>query len=256
MQLIPENSVLNNAQIESLAKLDHQSRNYLLRTQLASHADIEAQFIMSDDDARPLKHISIRRYLDEDRYHRYYFHDLRTWNNNRTEFDAGQLSTLAVLDYYDLPTLSYASHMPQIIDRALFLESAEYFKPHSSIHPLCEWASYFNFAATKQADRFHRPTPYTTLCWPEHPLAWKQYVPQSGFLFENYTPGCYKHNSPFAGLDSTGKELEQIINGNIEKIIRWQKHSIACFHPEQGQSLLKYINPRTWVNKLFKHMEK
>ena len=254
LQLITEKSILSQTELGLLAKLDHQGRNYLLRKKLVAQARIEAQFIMSDDDARPLKMIEPIRYLEDGCYHRYFFYDLPKWDNNQTEFDAGQISTGAVLQYNNFPQLSHASHMPQIIDRALFLEAAQFFKEYSLDFSLCEWSTYFNYAATKYPGRFHEPQIYKTLCWPEHPLAWKPYIQANEYLFENYTPSCYSANRPFEGLDPGVPVAEQIAKINIEKIIQWRRYSLACLHPEQSKSLLKYFNPRTWVNKFFNHL--
>ena len=255
LQTIAESSILSEAEVGQLSQLDHQRRNYLLRTRLAEHNIIDSQFIMSDDDARPLKLIELTRYFEGERYHRYFFYDLRNWNNNQTEFDAGQLSTCAVLEYLSLPQLSYASHMPQIIDRELFLEAAGFFKALFLEFSLCEWSTYFNYACSKHPERFHKTCSYMTLCWPEHTLAWKQYVQPNEYLFENYTPTCYAANRPFDGLQTGRATREQITKISIEKIIQWRRFSIACSHPEQSKSLLKYFNPRTWVNKVTKHIK-
>lgn len=254
LKLIPESAVLTPAERKSLVHLDHSKRNYLLRIRLISQVDIGNQFIMSDDDARPLKMISLDYYLEEGRYHRYYFYDLRRWSNNQTAFDVCQLSTCAVLEYNNLSTLSYASHMPQIIDRKLFLESVNFFKQQELDYPFCEWTSYFNYAATKNTEMFHSPKAYSTLCWPEHPLAWKQYVQQSDYVFENFTPLCYQQNQPFSGLNVLVDGQQSIVNHNIEKLLRWRQYSIECFQPEQSKGLLKYFKLRTWINKLLKHL--
>ena len=247
LQVITEAELLSEQELAKLGQLDHQQRNYLLRTRLIKHSDIGAQFIMSDDDARPLRNIERSRFIDETRYRHYYFYELREWLSNQTSFDAGQLSTCAVLQHHNLPQLSYASHMPQIIDKMMFLEAATFFAADSERHALCEWSSYFNFATAKYPERFHAAQPYLTLCWPEHPLAWKKFVAPEEYLFENFTAACYHQNRVFDGLSSS------VAEDNIEKVVRWHKYEIACIHPEQGNSWLKYLNWRTWVNKIFKH---
>lgn len=248
--VIAESALLSNKELSGLRGLDHQRRNYLLRSRLVASADVNAEFIMSDDDARPLKSIELNQYHKNNRYRRYFFYDLAFWNSNQTEFDAGQISTCVVLEYENLEHLSYASHMPQIIDKELFIEAADFFKPHAKNHALCEWSTYFNYAACKHPDRFHEPEAFMTLCWPEHPLAWKLFIEPQAYLFENYTPSLYSGNHVFDAQWNKQKNLDEVKAINIEKLIRWRKHAIACKHPEQASSLLKYLNLRTWVNKL------
>ncbi len=254
LNIINESSILDKSEYRSIKQLDHQSHNYLLRARLMEHQSIDAQFIMSDDDARPLKSLGIDRYLSDDRYHRYYFYDLRQWDNNQTEFDVGQLSSGAILEYNNLPSLSYASHMPQIVDKALYREATQLFSQYASEFPLCEWSTYFNYAAAKHPDKFHQAEAYKTLCWPEHPLAWKHYTPTSEFLFENYTPRQYEQKQVFEGLSPVVANLGKLKRINLEKIVRWRKYSISCQHPEQAKGYLKYFRLRTWINKLFGHL--
>jgi hypothetical protein len=242
---------MSPSELAGLKDLDHQRRNYFLRTQLVKKVSLAENFIMSDDDARPLKNVSLERFIKDEKHHSYYFYDLRRWEYNLTEFDAGQISTRAILDHCGLPQLAYASHMPQIINRDLFLRAADFFKPFGENYPICEWASYFNFAHATMPSLFHQPQPYTTLCWPEHPLAWRRFVEPEEFLFENFTPQLYSSGQPFNGLVKDNENQSSASLLAIEKVARWQKHSIALYHPEQSKNPLKYFHPRTWSNKFF-----
>jgi hypothetical protein len=255
IKVIAESAVLSREEFINFNDIDHQRRNYLLRSRLVTSDTIDAQFIMSDDDARPLKKITKEAFIKNDRYRRYYFYDLALWNNNQTEFDAGQISTYAILDYENLEHLSYASHMPQIIDKNLFIEANGFFAEHQKHYPLCEWSTYFNFASEKHPQRFHQPEAYATLCWPEHPLAWNLFIAPNGFSFENYTPSLYQGNNRFANYLVKPKELEIRTqqNQNIQKIISWKEFIISQHHPEQSNSLLKFLSYKTWVNKLLRH---
>ena len=167
--LVAESEILEKSQLGALKTMDHQRRNYLLRTHLARHSDLNSEFLMSDDDARPLKLLDEARYVSDGQHRNYFYYDMRRWSSNQTEFDAGQLSTCAVLEYHNLPQLSYASHMPQIINRDLFLEAADFFKVNAADQPLCEWSTYFNYALSHYPENFIAAQPYLTLCWPEHP---------------------------------------------------------------------------------------
>ena len=88
---------------------DHQFRNCLLRFSLARLPEIDDEFIMSDDDNRPLVKIPLSLYKSEGRYTGYYFYDLKDWSPSGTHYDLGQLETCRILEK-DYGTLSYSSH--------------------------------------------------------------------------------------------------------------------------------------------------
>ncbi len=252
--VLSESEILSHSELAELPNLDHQRRNYLLRTRLTQSDSVSDQFIMSDDDARPLKPIPVETFLKNGRYRRYFFYDLAHWNNNQTEFDAGQIATYAVLNYENLPHLSYASHMPQVIDRNIFIEAAGFFAVHQQDHPLCEWSTYFNLAANRHPEKFHDAEAYITLCWPEHPLAWKQFVKPTKYSFENYTSSLYLEGSVFSqGCGEVNKFTpEDSTKYAISKIVAWRKHTIFCKHPEQRRGSSKYLSPRALVNRCLK----
>ncbi|MEM7358804.1 MAG: hypothetical protein AAF431_06895 [Pseudomonadota bacterium] len=256
LQVVIENEILAKAEIGELASMDHQSRNYLLRKNLIASSHVDAHFIMSDDDARPLKVIEKSRFLVDEQYRSYFFHDMQKWSNNQTEFDAGQIATGAVLQCLNISTLSFASHMPQIVDRALFLEAAEFFKNYATQYPLCEWGSYFNYALSRYPDRFLPPQPYATLCWPEHPLAWRPEVTPKEYLFENYTPALYTRAGVFSEESASPFDPDQSVFTSVRKIVRWRRYEISLRHPEQEKNLRRFLNPRTWINKLFRHQQR
>ena len=251
IQVVAESEVLDSDETSNFRGLDHQRRNYLLRSRLIRSDKVDAQFIMSDDDARPLKPIGLDRFIKDGRYRRYFFYDLASWGNNQTEFDAGQIATCAVLDYENLEHLSYASHMPQMINKNLFIAANEFFAEHQKNHPLCEWSTYFNYAPSISPEKFHQPEAFKTICWPEHPLAWKLFIEPQSALFENFTPSLYEPTQAFAKFTSSTEDADVLAQENINKVIRWRKYQIALRHPEQSPGLLKFLKLRTWVNKVF-----
>ena len=112
---------------------DHQIRNYLLRTALSEHPSIAEEFIMSDDDYRPLATVDPAIFRENGKYHSYYFYDLADWAYNETDFDIGQQNTCQVMKYLTAyPHLSYASHMPQIIRKDILGESKKRFSTYSA----------------------------------------------------------------------------------------------------------------------------
>ena len=255
ISVLSESEILRESELAELPDLDHQRRNYLLRTRLVRSDSVNDQFIMSDDDARPLKPIPIETFIRNGRYRRYFFYDLAHWNNNQTEFDAGQIATYAVLNHENLPHLSYASHMPQVINKNMFVEAVDFFNEYQKNQPLCEWSTYFNYATSRHSEKFHDEETYMTLCWPEHPLAWKLYLSPDRQFFENYTPSLYKNDRVFAHLspNTVGTSKSEQEHKNIEKVILWRKHIINQYFPEQKQGLQKFLSSRFWVNKLFRH---
>ncbi len=249
--VVPESEILLPKEKNCLSQLHHQRRNYLLRVRLAAHDLVESRFVMSDDDARPLKPMGPDVFFEAGRYRRYYFYDLAAWSSNQTEFDAGQIATHAVLDHAGFEHLSYASHMPQMIDKTIFLEAATFFTANYEGHALCEWSTYFNFAVNRYPEQFYDAEPYLTLCWPEHPLAWRLYVRPSQYCFENFTPSLYRRAQVFDHMSAQDISAEALEPLNVSKLIRWRKHTIGLMHPERALGWRKYLNPRTWVGKLF-----
>ena len=163
---------------------DHQFKNCLLRLSLATAPDIHDEFIMSDDDNRPLVEIPLSFYKSSNRYHAYYYYDLKQWPVRETDYDMGQRQTYKILEDKGYPTLSYSSHMPQIMSKSLLGEVAFVFQDSLDKGlPLDEWSAYFNYGQTVCPERFHPPEPFRTLCWPAFPSDWDLHVrPDQFFL--------------------------------------------------------------------------
>ena len=183
--------------------LDHQALNYFLRAKAIQQDIIEPSFILSDDDARPVRPVSEELFFQNGKYRSYFFYELDEWHFHRTDFDKGQQNTFVLLKQCNYPTKSFAAHMPQIIDRQIFLESYQEFLEYSQNYPICEWTSYFNYAKTTYADRFFESEPYLTLNWPKYPGDWPQYVVQSQYYFENCEPQLYLAGGIYEGLSPT-----------------------------------------------------
>lgn len=250
ISLIAEEDLLSRSELNALPNLNHQSRNYLLRTRLVSHTSGTENFIMSDDDARPLTPIPESYYLESGAHNSFYFHNLLNWQHYQTDFDLGQIATGSLLLSKGLTTLSFASHMPQIINRPLFNQATKEFSEASREMPLCEWSTYFNFALNQAPELFHTPKAYETLCWPEQPTAWTPDVRPSAYSFENFTPELYQSKSAFPAHDpNSSQPLDSL--GLIKKITDWRLYTLRKKFPEQTRGIKKYLNRRTWTNKFF-----
>lgn len=180
---------------------DHQFRNCLLRFALARLEDLGDEFLMSDDDNRPLAEIPLSFYKSGNRFVGYYFYDLRKWLPRETDYDRGQHETRRILETKGYSTLSYSSHMPQLIHKGLLAEVAGVFREFlDQGAPLDEWSAYFNYGQSVHPERFHAPEPFRTLCWPPFPSDWPFDVPPGEFRFENYYPMLYENGLFFSGL--------------------------------------------------------
>jgi hypothetical protein len=203
-------------------KLDHQSRNFHLRRALVGSDVIDDEFIMSDDDARPIRPLEKSLFMKNSKYQNYYFYDLEHWPRCGTEFDQGQISTFAALKACGYETRAYASHMPQIINRDIYLQATERFNELSQGAPLCEWSVYFNFARGHYPDQFAEPSPFVTLCWPDLPHTWPLFVQPGTPCFENYYAHFYHRGGIFYGLEPC-PDMETWENSLIKKLRRWQQ---------------------------------
>ncbi len=180
---------------------DHQFKNCLLRFSLARVKDIDDEFIMSDDDNRPLVEIPLSFYKSSGRYSGYYYYDLKKWSARETDYDRGQQETCGILEDKGYNTLSYSSHMPQMIHKGLLSEAAGVFQDSLDRRaPLDEWSAYFNYGQSVYPERFHPPEPFKTLCWPLFPSDWDYDVRLDEFCFENFYPLLYENGLIFSGL--------------------------------------------------------
>ena len=60
---------------------DHAYRNYFLRCLAISRPEVDHEFIMSDDDYRPMERIDESFFVRDSRYQAYYFYDLDQWGS-------------------------------------------------------------------------------------------------------------------------------------------------------------------------------
>ena len=180
---------------------DHAYRNYFLRCLAMQRPELEEEFIMSDDDYRPLQRVELSFFIREGRYQAFYFYDLDQWENvvrTPTSYDKGMKRTNQFLKAHGYPNLQYAAHMPQIIRKSWFLEMLQE-HPGLETQGLCEWATYFNYSIAKHPEAFD-VRPYVTLAWPELATSWRQMVVPNAYWFENFYPWQYEKNRYFAGM--------------------------------------------------------
>ena len=204
----------------ALAAMDHMSRNFTLRGGIAVHPAIDDEFIMGDDDARPLKPVGLDLFRDGDAHRGFYFYDLDSWPGSSTPFDDGQHNVRELLSYLGYERLANGSHQPQIIRKAHLAEAWEVARRLPDRHALCEWALYFNVARALHPTDFCEPAPFRTLCWPQYGNEWPWWVRPDEYTFENFHPELYEEGRVFAGLP-TALDPDGVERNSVEKIMRW-----------------------------------
>lgn len=211
-----------------LSAMAHTSRNYLLRTKAASHPAVADVFVMSDDDSRPLVSVDRSTFITESGQHRRrWFHTMGGWRRANTEFDESILNTWVLLRQMGYPDpLSYACHMPQVIDKVLYAEVAHRFAPYAETYALEEWSTYFTVAASIAPEAFADPEPFGTLGWPQYPGEWPHQISPPRHIYENHHPELHESGGLYDGLPAAC-DPETIDATNIEKIIRWHQLDIA-----------------------------
>ena len=211
---------LTGLDTRALAAMDHMSRNFTLRGAIATHDAIDDEFIMGDDDARPLKPVGPELFRDGDAHRGFYFYDLDAWPGGSTPFDEGQHNVRELLGYLGYERLAYGSHQPQIIRKAHLAEAWDVARRLTERPALCEWALYFNIARALHPDDYCEPEPFRTLCWPQYGNEWPWWVRPSEYVFENFYPELYEEGRLFAGLP-TALDPATVERTSVEKIMRW-----------------------------------
>jgi len=170
---------------------NHQKKNWLLRASLLNIEHLENEFVMLDDDNRPLKDLDLSYFIDADgRYKAYFFYDILNWNHNCSAYDEGQHNLKTILSKHSYELLSYSSHAPQIINKDIFAQAVKQFFNIGLEHAIDEWSIYFNYAVSHYPYLFQKSV-FETLNWPAIPADWQyQYIPEQ-YSFENYYPSLY-----------------------------------------------------------------
>lgn len=180
---------------------DHATRNFLLRCLAVKEDIVKDTFIMFDDDYKPLVNIDESVFIQNGKYKAYYFYELSKWVGNQgnpTSYDLSMHKAYKFLINNKLPYLQYSSHMPQIIDKRIWLDLMNEFENITEI-AIDEWSTYFNYAINRYPSMFQKEI-YKTLCWPGDPTDWDLMFEPSEYLFENSYPEMYDKDGIFSEL--------------------------------------------------------
>lgn len=205
---------------DALAALDHVRRNVTLRRALIDSSHADDTFLLSDDDYRPMKPIAESFFTGDDGDVGFFSYDLSQWPGDSTDFDRAQHTTDQLLRFGGLPTLSYGSHMPQLMRREIWNDAFSMLDELTDDPMVCEWTLYFNVAVSRHAERMADPAPFQTMCWPQYPNEWPWWVRPREYSFENYYEDLYQPGHLFDGIPSA-LEPELAERHNFEKLLRW-----------------------------------
>lgn len=206
--IVIDEAITLDAYKQDFHKKDHQSKNWLLRASLLNLDILDDEFIMLDDDNKPLKNIPIQKFITkEGRYNAYYFYDLLDWHHKSTDYDVGQQNTKEILSEKNYELLSYSSHAPQIINKKIFKEAVDMFFDIGLEKPIDEWSIYFNYAVSNYPLLFDKKL-FETLNWPESPLYWDSKFNKENISFENYYKSIYDSRF-FTYKDSYEQKLKK-----------------------------------------------
>ena len=213
MIFMPDSKVLAGRPLPE----DHTPRNFFLRCLLMQQDVIDDVFIMSDDDYRPLFPITQEVFFDGDKYRGNYFYEMHEWRGCQgalTSFDRGVHKTLKFCEGNKYPTMQFNSHIPQAIEKAVFVEMVKY---HEGMEMMGfdEWSMYFNYLMAHYPNKVSF-CEYRTLNWPGSVTDWTMYCQPGEFVFENYYSYVYSSRGLFAGMRP--EYNEQTLEDNKRKM--------------------------------------
>lgn len=197
LMFMPDSKVLAGRALPE----DHTPRNFFLRCLLMQQEVIDDVFIMSDDDYRPLFPVTQDFFFDGDRYKGFYFYEMHEWRGCQgalTSFDKGVHRTLRFCEEKKYPTMQFNSHIPQVIEKAVFVEMV---RCHEGIEMMGfdEWSMYFNYLMAHYPNKVSF-CEYMTMNWPGSVTDWTMYCQPEEFMFENYYSYVYSSRGLFAGI--------------------------------------------------------
>ncbi|UQX87559.1 hypothetical protein M6D93_14795 [Jatrophihabitans telluris] len=224
IELVAEPDVLGAGE---QVPVDHGARNALLRLRLAERGPLDELFLASDDDYRPLKDVAVSEFLSDGRMHSYASYDLALWRQNESSYDRVQHASYLALSYLGADHLCYAAHMPQVIDRQIFVAAFAAAGGLSGSTAFCEWSLPLNYGRFIAPDRYSPPRTFRTVGWPQYPHQWPFWRRPEELSFENFYPESYVAGQLFAGID-TALDAQDPQRQAFSKISRWYAFDLAA----------------------------
>ena len=242
----------NKPEEYGLNGFEHASFNFILRTSIICSARgfelLGENFLVMDDDNIPLEKIPLDIFFANKTYTGYYYQRFSRILPEKFQlrsYDVSLQKTKKMLADKGIDNgFVFSSHMPQIINRTIFIQACEFFNADRYGYMICDWSMYFNYAIKHHPKRFCRQ-PAPVICWPMNRgmaatslLAVKRLFENS--YAENYVPGGLFHTLPrYATTDNNGK------NKNQQKIafFRQQYPCRNRFNALLHYLLLKFSHP-------------
>ena len=221
---------------------DHLKRNFYLRTKVLNSSKLDNEFIMADDDNRPIKYIPKTYFTENGKDKLYYFYtDISNWAGSKegipSSFDLGQYSAYKFIKKHNWPKFMFASHEPQIIRKNIYLKALKEF-PDAYDISIDEWTFYGNYVMKYYPKQFIF-LKFTTILWPELPTDWlMEFIPDK-IYFENFYHDPYQKGRIFHDLSTK-------INENID---------IETFEKEERYfKIFKKYNELQKINKMLSNL--
>ncbi len=120
---------------------------------------------------------------------------------------------LRLLKSLGMPSLMYASHMPQIFNKDIWREATEFFAPYLDQFIVGEWSTYFNFGQKNYPELFSNKL-YEVMNWPHLDFALSSPGEYSfELVYQDDTIKCpYSEGQLFFGLPKLYVRNQEKIN--------------------------------------------
>lgn len=181
-----------------LVKMDHQEKNFALRSALYARNEVDELFIAADDDCILLRKLPDSFFLKNGKFiGRKCFPSMSDWQSSpfgQSSYDQGQWQTATLLKSYGFKDASYSAHQAQILNKAI---ACEIYREFSivNIKKIDEWSIYFNIAMLRYSNKIIS-TIATTLYWPNEYSSWMPLWFNDDIYFENYYESNYIEGGP------------------------------------------------------------
>lgn len=242
LTLVGESELLSTEE-RSLLGAPHAAHNAVLRRALLARGPLEDRVLQSDDDYRPLKAVPETFFVEDGRMVVYAYYDLALWRRDETSFDRAQHATYLALQYLGADHLSFAAHMPQVVDRALAVAAWDAAARLTDSTEFCEWTLPIGVGRLEAPELFAEPRPFATMCWPRLPHEWPFWVRPEELAFENFYPDLYAPGQLFDGLP-TALDPEHAERHAFEKMRRWYRFDLDAGRLEFPEDV---VNP--WLGE-------
>ncbi len=220
----------HNPEQYNLDGFEHASFNFILRSNIicSNRAPdlLGNDFLVMDDDNIPLEIISTETFFSNNTYTGYYYQRFKHILPEKFQLRSYDISLRKTRDMLESKGMTdgfvFSSHMPQLINRNIFMEALNFFNPGLYDYLICDWSMYFNYAV-KFHSQYFRQQPAPVICWPMNRGMAARSLLAENRCFENYYPENYKQAGLFYTLPRYATPTNNGLVGNQKKIIAFEK---------------------------------